>query len=172
MCLHAVFQLPFLFQKLYVFINAFVCARVCSLTMFFILSSSLLFSQHCLSSHRIMQICESSQLVQYFPLWLFKNYFSSLSSAFVLLVLLPGTGGGWVGRWLCCCWVLLPAEISIDCRPWESVVEQHWQTVSAFKTKVHLADSHITSVCVCTLPADIKRILNWAYSCDTLIYTF
>ncbi len=43
MCLHAVFQLPFLFQTLYVFINAFVCARVCSLTMFFILSSSLLF---------------------------------------------------------------------------------------------------------------------------------
>ncbi len=68
MCLHAVFQLPFLFQTLYVFINAFVCARVCSLTMFFILSSSLLFSQHCLSSHIIMQICESSQLVQYFPL--------------------------------------------------------------------------------------------------------
>lgn len=73
LCLHAVFQLLFLFQTLYVFIHAFVCARVSSLTMLFILSSSLLFPQHCLSSHRIMQICESSQMVQYFPLWLFKN---------------------------------------------------------------------------------------------------
>lgn len=41
MCLHAVFQSLFLFQTLYVFINAFVRARVSSLTMLFILSSSL-----------------------------------------------------------------------------------------------------------------------------------
>lgn len=150
------------YSKHYLFINAFVCMRVNSLTMIFHVFFFTLFP----ALFRIKQV-----LFSIFPSDYSKSICFCHSHLFSSSRCLAQERVG-AGRCLCCCWVLLPAEISIDCRPWESAVEHRWQTVSAFKTKVLLAVRHFT-ICVCVITTcyyqtDIELSLFMQYA----FYTF
>lgn len=85
---------------------------------------------------------------------------NNLLPALSLQYLLAQEGVG-AGRCLCFCWGLLHAEISIDCRPWESVVEQRPQTVCALKTKCFSLTAILqVYVCItCCYQTDIELTL-------------